>query len=132
MKTETIIQNETFTCTSKDFYSAILNAKKHSEFTKSECIISDHENADYSVYDGYIVGKNLKLEPFNRIEQTWKAVEADWPEHHFSNITFEIKAFNEKIEVKFTHSGIPKGLEQKYDEGWKEHYWQKMRTAFNW
>jgi len=96
MKTETIHQTETFNCSTKKFYKAILNSELHSEFTQSNCEINEVIGGKYSAYDGYILVENLSLEPFTKIIQTWQAGDEDWPSNYFSTISFLLKEEGDK------------------------------------
>ena len=132
MKTETIQQSETFKCSCEEFYNAILNSDLHSKFSQSHCEIFPIIGWKFSVYDGYIVGENVKLEPNKEITQSWQALEDDWPSNHFSTITFKLSEKVGKMNLDFVHKGIPFGLGERYAKGWKEHYWQRMKITFNW
>jgi activator of HSP90 ATPase len=119
-----------FNVSPEEFYNAILDPVKHSAFTHTKVEISNVEGSSYSAYDGYIEGTNLELIPGKLIVQSWKASEDNWPEGHFSKITFRISAEKKGCKVEFTHENIPDGMGEMYDEGWKENYWEKMKLFF--
>jgi activator of HSP90 ATPase len=119
-----------FNVTPEEFYNAILDPVKHSAFTQSKAEISDLEGSPYTAYDGYIEGTNLKLIPGKLIVQSWKAIEEEWPEGHYSKITFRISPDNKGCKVEFTHEDIPDGMGEMYDDGWKENYWDKLKLFF--
>ncbi len=53
----------------EDIYSALLDSKKHGEFTGDKAKIDPKVGGKFSAWDGYILGKTLELEPFKRIVQ---------------------------------------------------------------
>ena len=58
----------------QDIYDAWLSSSGHEKITGGQkAQISAQEGAAFTVWDGYITGRNLKLEPPRRIVQSWRA-----------------------------------------------------------
>jgi len=127
---ETITHTIEFDTSPEEFYNAILDPVKHSAFTQSKAEINNIEGSSYTAYDGYIEGTNLELIPGKLIVQSWQANEKDWPEGHFSKITFHISPEKKGCKVIFIHDNIPDGMGEMYEQGWKENYWEKMKLFF--
>lgn len=125
MKTKTIRQTVTFKESPGEVYSILMDSKKHSAFTQSECKIGKKVGGKISAYDGYIEGENLELVPGKKIVQKWRS--GDWPAGHFSKVIFEFMAKGKGTELKFMHQGVPENDFKEKSEGWKEHYWEKMK-----
>src|SRR5271157_5085266 len=89
MKTKTIRQTVEFKVVPHEVYEALMNSKKHSEFSGEEAKISRKVGGKNSAYSGYIDGKNVKLVADKKIVQKWRG--SDWPESHYSIATFEMK-----------------------------------------
>jgi activator of HSP90 ATPase len=130
MKTKDIKQKTIIPAKPKEVYDALMDSKKHSAFTGSVCKIGKKEGAAYSAYDGYIVGKNVKLIPGKKIVQTWRAIDGVWPEDHDSEITFELKAHPKGTELNFLHKNVPENQVGEFKKGWGEHYWEPMKMYF--
>ncbi len=127
----TITQTVIFKTTPTEVYSALMDSEKHAAFTESKAIISPKASGDISAYDGYITGTNVKLVPDKIIVQRWRA--EDWPIGHFSTITIELKKHDETDTVMhFTQTGVPSDFYTSIANGWKKHYWTKMKTVFGW
>lgn len=109
-----------------DVYEALMDSNKHAAFTNSEAQISRIVGGDYMAYAGYIVGKNLELVPDQKIVQSWRAM--DWPEDHFSIVTFLLTPVTEGTQLYFTHTNVPEGTEAEYTQGWVENYWEPMKA----
>jgi len=80
MGMKTIRQTVTF----KAIYEALMDSKKHAEFTESEVQMSRNVGGEFSVYGGDIHGVNLELVADRKIVQSWRY--SDWPEGHYSTI----------------------------------------------
>ena len=57
---------------SSKIYDTWLNSEGHSKMTGGSAEISDIEGASFTAWDGYILGRNLSLEPGRRILQSWR------------------------------------------------------------
>jgi activator of HSP90 ATPase len=57
--------------------------------------------------------------------QKWRGT--DWPKNHYSKATFELNEVSEGTELAFTQTGVPEKHYRDIEQGWTEHYWNKMR-----
>lgn len=129
MKTRTIHQSVSFKATPHEVYEILMDERKHAEFTGGKASISRKVGGKFSVSDGYIVGENVELVKDEKIVQTWKAEEDCWPEGHYSKVVFALKKTKDGTKLTFTHSGIPVECGTRFDDGWKEFYWEPMKEA---
>ena len=127
MKTRTIRQTIDFSAKTHEVYEALMDSKKHSEFTGSKCVISRKVRGKVSAYDGYIVGENIEIVPDKKVVQTWRAEEDCWPADHYSRVIFVLKPTKSGTRLNFTHSGVPVDCGDRFDTGWQEHYWTPMK-----
>ena len=74
-KTKRIKQTELIPANLVDVYEALVDAKRHTEFTGSKAIADLKVEGEFSAWDGYIFGKNLNLENGRRVVQEWKMTE---------------------------------------------------------
>jgi activator of HSP90 ATPase len=127
---EKISVSERFPVESEIIYKAWLSSKEHSAFTGGgKAVVSKALNGKFSVWDSYISGKNLILEPYERIVQSWRAT--DFPEKHpDSNLEIIFKSEKEGTKVTLNHSGIPEGMSKDYKKGWKDFYFEPMKKYF--
>ena len=114
--------------TAKDIYTAWLNSEKHSIMTGGDTITSDKLGDSFSVWDGYIHGKNLILEENKRIVQSWRTSEFE-KEEEDSQIEILLSEQDMVTELTLIHSNVPDGGEH-YKKGWVEHYFEPMRAHF--
>lgn len=125
MKTKVIKQTAEFAATPHQVYEALMDSVKHSEFTGGEAKISRKVGGKFTAYDGYAEGKNLELIPDEKIVQTWRA--GDWPEGHYSEITFELTKAKTGTRLIFTQTGVPAEFYDDIAQGWIDWYWTPMK-----
>ncbi len=123
---EVIIHN----ATPERVYNALVNPEEHSDFTGGHAENTDSLDEDFSIYDGYIIGKNLNLVPGKCIHQTWQAAEDYWPEDHYSEVKYELEPHPKGTLLKFTHNLVPSEHADDIYKGWHEHYWQPLNAYF--
>ena len=88
MKTKDIQHTVLIRATPKHVYDALMNQKKHTQFTGEPARIRAKAGAAFTCYGGYINGVTLELEPARRIVQAWRS--RDWPSGHYSIVTFAL------------------------------------------
>lgn len=115
-----------FKASPHEVYEALMDSSKHAAFTRSEAEISREVGGQYCAYAGYICGSNLELVPDQKIVQSWHAM--DWPEDHYSVVTFILAPVAEGTRLSFTHANLPEGTEEEFDAGWIENYWEPLKT----
>ncbi len=130
MKTKTIRQTANFNASTHDVYEALMNSKKHAKFTQSKASISRNIGGLVSAYDGWISGVNEKLVPGKLIVQKWRGT--DWPEGHYSKVAFKLDKTKNGTKLTFIQTGVPVEHYQEINQGWHEHYWDKMKRVFGW
>jgi len=115
--------------TPQDVYGALMDSKKHSEFTCSPANIDPKVGGTISAWDGYITGKNLELEAGKKIVQEWKTTE--WPEGYPPSVLeLTFRKVDEGTEIMMVQKDVPADQASMYDEGWYESYWDPLKEYF--
>lgn len=125
MKTKTIRQSATFRASPHDVYGALMDSEKHSQFTGGEAIISREIGGKFSAFDGYAEGVNIELVPDKKIVQSWRA--SDWPEGHYSQVTFSLSKVEGGTRLTFIQTGVQEEQYNDVSQGWKDYYWAPMK-----
>ena len=86
--------------------------------------ISREPGGVFSLFGGYIVGRQLELLPGQRIVQAWR--EISWDPGIFSIARFELREQGSTTRVIFDHTGFPAGNGDHLAVGWKAHYWEPL------
>jgi activator of HSP90 ATPase len=124
-----IKQNATFKASAHDVYEALIDSKKHSEFTGGKAVISRRVGGKFTAYDGYAEGKNVELVPDKKIVQTWRA--SDWPEGQISEVTFALEETDGKTKLTFTQTNIPADQAGDIAQGWRDYYWKPLKKMLD-
>jgi activator of HSP90 ATPase len=128
MKTKTLRQSVLLKATPHEVFEALMDSKKHSAFTHSPAVIGREVGAEFSAFDGWASGTTLELIPDKKIVQKWRA--SDWPEGHFSTVTFELQEQGQETRLDFTQTDIPEALFAELEAGWVEYYWDNLMAYF--
>jgi len=128
-KFRTLKQKVVIPATPEDVYNAIIEGKRHSEFTGSKATSDPKVGGKFTAWDGYIFGKYIELEKGEKIVQEWATTEC--PEGYPPSI-FELK-FNKVTggtEIEMTHSKVPEEQADDYESGWEDFYWKPLKEYF--
>ena len=123
---KTIRQSVTLKATPHQVYEALMDSRRHSQFTGARAAISREVGGEITAYDGYVTGRNIELEPGRRIVQTWRG--SDWPEGAESQVTFSLTAVPGGTRLHFTHRGVPDGEYESIKQGWIDYYWTPLKA----
>ena len=114
--------------TAKQIYKAWLSTQGHTKMTGGTAFVSDKVGDTFTAWDGYIKGKNVDLEPYNRIVQSWRTSQFEDGEQD-SQIEVTLNEIDGETKLTLTHSNVPESGEH-YIKGWDEHYFQPMKAYF--
>jgi activator of HSP90 ATPase len=78
----------------------------------------------FSLFGGYVTGRNIELVLAKRIVQAWRP--ASWPAGVYSIVKFELVAESSGTKIIFDHTGFPQGTGQHLAEGWHDNYWNPL------
>jgi len=125
MKTKDLHQIIYFKATPHDVYDALMDSKKHTKFTEAKATISKNVGGKFTAFDDWASGENVELVKDEKIVQTWRG--ADWPEGHYSTITFLLKQEGGETRLDFTQIDIPADVYDDIEQGWIDWYWDKLK-----
>jgi activator of HSP90 ATPase len=112
--------------TAAELYSLYMDVEKHTEVTGAATVITEEEEAEYSCYDDYITGVNLKIVKNTLVVQTWRA--DDWDEETpESYLTLYFEQDGDHAIVHMVHANLPDDDADNIDSGWHEFYWEPWK-----
>ena len=118
-----------FSVSPQSIYEAWLDSEEHSAFTGSSASVEGRVGGAMTAWDDYISGVILELEPYGRIEQSWRTTE--FPEgSEDSRLEILLAAVEGGMSITLLHSDIPDGQGEMYSEGWEDYYFRPMRAYF--
>ncbi|EKD78942.1 MAG: hypothetical protein ACD_41C00222G0003 [uncultured bacterium] len=120
----------TIPATPAQVYRAWLDGKTHAAMTGAKATGSAKVGSRFTAWDGYILGRNIKLVPSKQIVQAWRTSEFadDDPD---STLTITLAKTKTGTKLSLKHIGTPKSQEASYRSGWQEHYFEPMQEYFS-
>jgi activator of HSP90 ATPase len=109
-------------------YRALMDSRTHAKFTGSAARISPRVGGRFTVYDGYAEGRYVELVPGRKIVQSWRA--SDWPAGYYSTAAFVLAAAGGGTRLTFTQDGVPAKHAAAIRQGWREFYWEPLKSLF--
>jgi activator of HSP90 ATPase len=106
-------------------YEILLDSKLFAAFTGMPAEIDPKAGGAFSLFEAMIVGRNIELDPAQRIVQAWRP--ANWPAGLYSLVRFELKSTASGSTVLLDHSSFPQGGFDHLSQGWNEHYWEPLK-----
>jgi activator of HSP90 ATPase len=114
----------------QDIYDAWLSSNGHEKITGGQkAQISAQEGAAFTVWNGYITGRNLTLEPGRRIVQSWRTTKFTDTDPD-SQIEVVLQPATGGTTVTVRHSNVPDGHTSYRDGGWQRSYFEPMKQHF--
>jgi activator of HSP90 ATPase len=126
----TIRQSVTLRATPAEVYDAWLDSKKHSAFTGDTAKMTRRPGGEFTVFGGYVHGKNLSLDKDKSIVQLWHFAENGWPDGHYSICTIALSAVPNGTRLTLVQRDVPEAAAENLKRGWKKYYWIPMKAYF--
>jgi len=128
MQTKQLRQVVTFRAPVSAVYGALMDSRRHSRITESRAVIGRRAGSAFSVWGGGVTGVTVALSPNKRIVQAWRG--SGWPDGHYSIAVFTFRKAGKGTQLVFEQYGIPSGELRDIADGWRNYYWQPMKTFF--
>ncbi len=134
---ESIHLEPVFKASRKRVYEALTDAKQFGKVVQLSAAmkggmppgagpaeISREAGGAFSLFGGYITGRQIELVPNERIVQAWRA--GGWDPGQYSIARFELVEQGSGTKIVFDHTGFPVGRAEHLAEGWKGNYWEPL------
>ena len=134
---ESIHHERVFKASRKRVYEALTDASQFSKIVQLSAAmksgmapgakpaeISREAGGAFSLFGGYVTGRQIELVPNERIVQAWRA--GSWDPGIYSIAKFELVEQGSGTKIVFDHTGFPKGDAETLATGWKAHYWESL------
>jgi activator of HSP90 ATPase len=133
---ESIHQEPVFKASRTRVYEALTDSKQFDQVIQLSGVmqsmhlgpkpaeISREVGGAFTLFGGYITGRQVELIPNQRIVQAWRT--GSWPPGVYSIAKFELVEQGSGTKIVFDHTGFPKGDAETLASGWKAHYWEPL------
>lgn len=112
--------------TPEEVFKAITSAFTVELWSGYPARIEPIENSDFSMFDGDITGKILKIVPEKQIVQEWFF--GDQPEQ--SIVTINLSSVKNKTRIDMSHTNVPDTDFEDIEIGWKNYYWGALQEFY--
>lgn len=134
---EAIHQEVSFPATAKQVYEALTEAAR---FQKVEALsaaasslnintpaaeITRVPGGAFTLFGGYITGRQIELLENRRIVQAWRV--GSWDPGVYSIAHFELAEQAGSTSLVFDHTGFPVGMAEHLAAGWHANYWDPLK-----
>lgn len=122
---KSIEQQVTLNADPSRVFEALMDSKRHSEFTGGPAEISREVGGAMSCHGGMVTGRNLDVVKDRRIVQAWRG--KDFPEGVYTVATFNLEPEGKnQTKLTFTQHGVPDQAYEMINKGWYSHYWEPL------
>lgn len=137
---ESIHQEVIFNANRKRVYEVLTQAAEFDKVVKQSdasrsmmlpdnkpTMITPDPGSAFSLFGGFITGRQIELVPNERIIQAWRS--ASWGAGLYSIASFDLLDQGSATKLLFDHRGFPKGAAASLLEGWNGNYWEPLRKV---
>lgn len=125
---KTLKKYYTIPADTQDVYTALTNPFTIELWTGEKAVMSEEEGAEFSLWGGDIVGKNLTIESGKRIIQQWYFGEED--DENPSIVDIKLWEKKNATSVELLHTNIPDEAFENIVDGWNEAYFGAIAKLF--
>jgi activator of HSP90 ATPase len=108
-----------------DVYNALTNKLMIEIWTGEKAVYTPEPDTEFSMWDGAIVGKNIKFEMDKLIKQVWYFDDSE------SEVTIKLHPDKKNTSVELIHENIPDEAYENIMQGWDEDFFGALAALFN-
>lgn len=123
------VVQENFRVPPETIYRAWLDSRSHSAMTGGDAVCSNKVGGTFSAWDGYISGRNIRLEEGREIVQAWRTTDFA-EEDNDSLLTIKFYEIPDGCMVEIIHEDIP-AVDADFLTGWQDYYFSPMQSYFS-
>jgi uncharacterized protein YndB with AHSA1/START domain len=123
---KTIKQKHIISATPEEVYAAITNPFTIELWSGYPAVMETSEGFEFSIFDGDIMGKNLKLVENELLVQEWYFGERE--EKSIVTIVLATHPLGTKVNIEQTE--VPDEDLAELEEGWRTYYWGAIKEFF--
>ena len=123
---KTIRQSYFINASPEEVFAAITNPFTIELWSGYHASMEAKEGTEFSIFDGDIAGKNLKITENAQLVQEWYF--GDRQEE--SIVTIDLVSHKGGTKVNLEHTNIPDEDLEEFQEGWNLYYWGSIKEFF--
>ncbi len=123
---KTIRQHYFVNATPEEVFIAITNPFTIELWSGYPARMEAREGTEFSIFDGDIAGKNIKITENKQLVQEWYF--GDQADESIVTINLESHKLGTKILLE--HTNVPDDEAEEFQKGWNEYYWGAIQEYF--
>jgi activator of HSP90 ATPase len=123
---KTIKQKHIVHATPQEVYAALTNAFTIELWSGYPAVMEATEGFEFSIFDGDICGKNIKLVENEMLVQNWYFGDAT----DDSIVTINLMWHENGTRITVEHTNVPDDEVEEFEDGWKDYYWGAIKEFF--
>jgi activator of HSP90 ATPase len=123
---KTIKQHYFINAAPEEVFSAITNPFTIELWSGYTAKMEAKEGTEFSIFDGDIIGRNIKVVENQQLIQEWYFGENPGE----SMVTIDLKPHQLGTKVSLEHTNVPDEEAGDFAEGWKNYYWGAIKDFF--
>ncbi|CAH0683277.1 unnamed protein product [Spodoptera exigua] len=128
LDTKSIELSEKFQCRAQEFYDAMTRIEMVTAFTQGHVKMEAEKGGKFALFGGNITGEFRELVPPKKIVQYWRYKQ--WPDQHFSEVTFTIDEKEDHTLVTVKQDLVPASEVEQTRDNWQRYYFDSIKRAF--
>jgi activator of HSP90 ATPase len=110
----------------EEVFRALTNSFTIELWSGHPAIMSPEENFEFSLWNGDINGRNIKIIEDELIHQVWYFENQSPP----SEVTMKLRPSRTGTSVELLHVNIPEEQAEEMEVGWKDYYFSPLKGFF--
>jgi uncharacterized protein YndB with AHSA1/START domain len=123
---QTITQTHFIKATPEEVFIAITNPLTIELWSGYPAVMEAKEDFEFSLFEGDISGRNLKVIPGRQLIQEWYFGDSS----EQSLVTITLSASKNRTRAELVHTNVPDEIFEEFREGWKDYYWGSIIKFF--
>ena len=123
---KTIRQQFTIRATPEEVFLALTNPLAIELWSGYPAVMEAKAGTEFSLFEGDISGRNIKIEPNRQLVQEWDFGEGREP----SVVTINLSGEGQKTRVELEHIHVPDEAYEEFVVGWRKYYWNAISDYF--
>jgi activator of HSP90 ATPase len=119
----------TFSAPPELVYELLTNGTKFGEVTGKPAKGGDTTGAGFTLFDGWLQGRQVELVPNELIAQAWRFM--DWEPGIYSMVRFQFKPEGKGTKVILDQDGVPEAVHEHTKTNWEGFYFAPFRKYFS-
>lgn len=128
LDTQSLTISQKFQCRAQEFYDALTRIEMVTAFTQGHVKMDVEKGGKFVLFGGNISGEFRELSPPNKIVQYWRYKQ--WPDQHYSEVTFNIKENDDHTLVTLHQELVPTAELEQTRQNWQRYYFDSIKRAF--